>query len=457
MMAMLDGEQKAIQSKRRGFRQVKIEENDSWLIRYIPYTFGPTNKFYLKVANHWIFRKPYFCPRETDPEAGGDPNYDCELCATCNDMRGSPTSAVKNAGFKGSATQQWLMYCFVYERELAKHRGEVEIIEDPEELWTPWEYWHSQWGFDEFISIFRKNYNDRRHPSNVLDFMTGSNFWARGTTKGVSLQKHDSGPITEGTPEQIQEIINFAWSKIRVPTLTPLNDEQTQAALIKLEELAREAPKQDPRGRRTTNFRERSSDDDAGDLAPQRPPAVARAPQVSAPQVSAPRQAPPAVTQAQVAPPRVSAPSAAPTVSAPRVSPPTVVVPKAANMPPSVSATPPALPTVSAPAQNQQPSLGDRLRARQSPAPAVGGNPNAASTIDPTEDNVTDEHRDPAPPNPNVQVDDNPPPQVSAEGIANNAQAAPVASQPPAGAPLVGRTNLSSKLRGAIANASNRR
>jgi hypothetical protein len=464
MLAMLDGEQKAIKEQKRGFRTVKIDENDSWLLRFIPYTFGDSGIFYLKIANHWIMKKPHFCPKMTAPEAGGDPNYQCQLCDETEAMINDTDQDVRKAGFKGSATQQWLMYCWVMEREIAK-KGEREKVSDPDELWTPWEYWHNKWGFEQFIDIFRKCGLRERNKINVLDFMDGCNFWAKQTTKGINLQREDSGPIADAADDVIQQIIDFAWAKIRVPTYARLTDEQIDAALVKLDESVRSLRDSGTSRAPRTRYREREDD---GGLAPQTrtsAPRVGTAASRPAPAVASPKVASPPAAASRTAPPaaRTSAPpprATAPPPQQPAEEPPPPPPPDPGqdgdlgpqpprSRAPSVRAATPASPAASG---APRPSLGDRLRARGPAAPA--GAP-AQSTIDPEEDNVTDERRDPAPPA-EVPVGgdggaEEPPPDVSAAGSTAPPRVAAPANPVPH-APQIG-----AKLRSGIAAAAARK
>ena len=440
MLAMLDGEMKDIQSKKRGFRNVKIEENDSWLLRYIPFEFGTaaSKPFYLKVANHWISKRPHFCPRNSSMEVGGSPDAPCELCDASEDMANSSDQAFRKAGFRASATQQWLMYCWVLERELAKNRGDIEVV-GGDERWIPWEYWHSKCGFEEFIGIFRQCANRKHNAINVMDFINGCNFWAASTAKGISLRREDAGPLfdenaTGYSDEELQGIIDFTWSKIKVPSYTLLTAEQMDAALVKLEESAR-ADTAKPAARR--NFRESSEDD--GGLSPQTRSAPPRA---SAP--AAPRAA---------APPAPRAAASAPPAAAPRVAAPTSAVPRRSAPPSARSQVPAEAPEQASEAPRS--SLSDRLRVRQPAAPAVSreeapgpsrGAP-GANTLEES-DNVTDEQRDPAPPA-EVPIDD--PPEVSAEG-----EPAPDPVDPPP-APTSSAPRINSRLASGIASAAKRK
>lgn len=457
MLSMLDGEMKDIASKKRDFRKVKIEENDSWLVRYLPFEFGTRNPkpFWMKVANHWIMKRPYFCPRNSSPEVGGHPDAHCPICDRVEEMCDSPDQSLRKAGFRASATQQWLMYCWVFERELVKNRGDKEVSTG-DERWIPWEYWHSKWGFEEFTGIFRQCANRRHNPINVLDFMNGCNFWAASTQKGISLRREDSGPLYDEngngySEEELQQIIDFAWSKIKPPTYTALNDEQIDAAMTKLEESTRGESRPAASASSRRNFREGSSDDD-GDLAPQTrrtpSPSVTKA---SSPRISAPSARPAAQPQAQA--PRDEAQESdpgqdfepqKPPASAPRVSPPSVAVARGPGLSSRASSQPPP-----ASSGAPKPSISERLRVRtpasreQVPVQAPRGS--GESTVDNDADNVTDESRDPAPPA-DVPIDEAPP-QVSAQGESAVADQPKMSSAP----------RISSKLRTGIAAATNRK
>ena len=448
MLALIDGEQRLIQSQKSGFKKVKIEENDSWLIRYIPFEFGRKKSFFLRVANHWIMKKPHFCPRHSSEEVGGSPDAPCAICDVSSDMDSSSNQAIRKAGFRASATQQWLMYCWVFERDLAK-KGEIELVEDANERWTPWEYWHNKWGFEEFLAIYRKCALRQHNPINVLDVLNGCNFWARSTQKGISLHREDSGPIAEASDEEIQAILDFTWPKIKVPTYTKLTDEQVDAALMKLEESARA----DTSARR--NFRETED----SELSPQAPrgaapkplPSGARpvsrpgqAPSVRPPSVSsAPRHAPQPDAQDQpeqeAEVPRPKPVVAPPSVSVPR--PPSVARQAAPSIRPSPAPVdmPDSEPEAVPPAK--APSLSERIRARSTSREPIAPPSEPARAVTSTleeADNVTDETLDPAPPA-DVELDEAPP-AVEATG------------QPASGAP-----RISQRLLAGIARASTRK
>ena len=310
----------------------------------------------------------------------------------------------------------------------------------------------------EFIGIFRQCANRKQNAINVLDFVNGCNFWAASTAKGISLRREDAGPLydengTAYSDEELQQIVDFSWQKIKPPTYNPLSDEQLDTALIKLEESTRGETRQPAR----RNFRESNSDDDS-DLAPQRrapaispraatPPARTAAPPArtsTAPSVSrAPVATAPVEDDVQYQTDAVAPEPPARQAQAPRVAPPSVAVPRPSV--PRASAAPQASAPAAAPSTRN--SLSERLRVRQPaqreeapPAPQGSG----ASTIDNDADNVTEEQRDPAPPA-DVPLDDAPP-VVSATGES----AAPVANNHAA-------PRISSRLREGIKSATQRK
>ena len=114
MLAMIDAQMSELQAKKTTYRTVKVELNDSWLVRFLPYQFVQPGQpstssapFWLCTANHWILKRPYFCPRHSSPLAGGDPDAPCVLCDETEAMAESPDKAVRDAGFSASANKQW--------------------------------------------------------------------------------------------------------------------------------------------------------------------------------------------------------------------------------------------------------------------------------------------------------------------------------------------------------------
>src|SRR5437879_2927015 len=79
-MRDLENERK-IAAQGNKVRRVKIEEGESWLVRFLPYPMNKEGRFYARIAHHWIRRKPVLCIRNTGPAFGGDPAYDCPICA----------------------------------------------------------------------------------------------------------------------------------------------------------------------------------------------------------------------------------------------------------------------------------------------------------------------------------------------------------------------------------------
>lgn len=171
-------------------RVVKLNRGDSWLLRFLPATLGPNQRWYARIAKHWVNQRAIICPRHTEEAFGGHPEAYCSVCELSAHLNDERHEEVSKFGFKLRATPNWVTYCAVFEK--ATQGGQSQPMALPEVL-QPYEFPHYKTSWEELIGFVKAG--QRRTPNSVFDFEKGNDFHVSKTNKGLRLDKQDSGPI----------------------------------------------------------------------------------------------------------------------------------------------------------------------------------------------------------------------------------------------------------------------
>jgi len=202
-------------------RRVKIDKlNEAWLVRFLPVALGPSNLFYVRIGQHWLNKKPIFCPRNVAPDFGGDPDASCAVCDMSDRLLAENEEELSDKGWKLHANVVHLTYCCVFAVDPGSGRGEIQNLPQAETL-RPWEFTHFKTSFEELTDFFRRGRSASR-PLSVLDLRAGNDFWVTKTSKGMRLDRNDPTPIFELTPDfnkKVATVMNAIQDpKIVIPT-----------------------------------------------------------------------------------------------------------------------------------------------------------------------------------------------------------------------------------------------
>jgi hypothetical protein len=173
-------------------RRVSIEKvNQAWLVRFLPVGLGERNLWFVRLAQHSMNKQTIRCPKCVSLDFGGDPSAECPVCEMAELLNAQDNEAVSKYGLKLKVNLSYLTYCLVY--QINPGRGEIREMPESEIL-KPWEFVHNTDTFIELMDYLRRGTTAAR-PFSVLDLENGNDFWATRTTKGISLDRQDPGPV----------------------------------------------------------------------------------------------------------------------------------------------------------------------------------------------------------------------------------------------------------------------
>lgn len=222
----LDYEQQYMQNSARSTARRRVElknRGDAWLLRFLPAKVGPGQRYYARIATHWLNRKPSQCPRHTEPDFGGDPNAYCPVCELSDDLNADRNEKVSKFGWDIRAGAQWHTYCAVFEKLAA---GQDSVPQPINEILQPYEFNHYKTTWEEFMSFLRQG--ARRTPWSILDLEQGNDFWVTKTGKGLRLDKQDSGPIFDLNDPNYQSWVDKLMKNIKEPNAKMPNAQQME-------------------------------------------------------------------------------------------------------------------------------------------------------------------------------------------------------------------------------------
>lgn len=200
-----------------------LKRGDSWLIRFIPAQMGPKKQWYARIAQHWLNKKAIFCPRQTSPEWGGNPDAYCPVCEAAERLNNDKDKEVSSFGYKLSSTPQWRTWVIVLAKAV---NGGDQVDEPMSEILRPYEYnmYRSVW--EELTGFVRKG--ARRTPLSVFDYKLGNDFWLSKVAKGTRLDKEDSAPIFDPKNPKFDEWLTKIETACKDPVVKMPTDKQLE-------------------------------------------------------------------------------------------------------------------------------------------------------------------------------------------------------------------------------------
>jgi hypothetical protein len=204
------------QQQTKNRRRVKIEKpGQAWLVRFLPVELGEEGLPWIRLGQHWNRKQPAICPRCTATDFGGDPEFECPVCALADKLNDESQESVSNFGWRLRANVTYLTYCLVYQIDLAP--AQIEEMELHEVL-KPWEFQHYASSFQELHDYFRRGATEKR-PWSVLDLESGNDFWATKIKgKGIRLDRQDSRPCL-ALDEDYEKNVNAIFKAIKLPEI----------------------------------------------------------------------------------------------------------------------------------------------------------------------------------------------------------------------------------------------
>lgn len=241
ILAALDEERGAMASSGRQFRSLRLKANESALARFLPVQMGPKKTWFARIAHHWVNKRPVLCQRQTSPHFNGDPGVACPLCDLEAEFSQSADRAAADLARKMSAFPKILTYVFVF--EITDDRGR-KLPTPPNEIFIPSEYWLARDGWKEIESLWRRSL-EKSPEFGFLDPVSGYDFTiSRDTRNGYRHMREDPQPIDPNKDlEQMLDIIDKAFRKVKQPDTTPLTREEMDATVEKAREMLEGSPR----------------------------------------------------------------------------------------------------------------------------------------------------------------------------------------------------------------------
>lgn len=400
-MRYMEEDESAVAPLSHATRRVKIEENWTWNIRFLPVQMGRDKMPYVRLARHWRNKAPIYCPQWTPKSYGGDPEIVCPVCAAAERLIQSGSETVRRIGFDSACKIARKFWCLVF--DMQDPRGRIDEM-PIEEILNPYEMEMTKTTWEDFKKYQKLAQTRQKNTSDYLclDLETGNNFLATSTNKGIRLDRNDPSQVFDGILEledaNWDKWVAKIWARVRQPVVALPTEKQLDDFVAKIEEDAQrgagggrsgrrgDREEEDDRGRggsrrggfrggddrdddRGVRGRRRGGDDDQGDVEEDRP--VARR-----------RRDEPVEDEAPAPAARRRAPAAEETEPEPEVAPPARrAAPRQQEEPPEqeeAPATPPrrstAAPAAPAPA----------ARRTREPEPETEPEPEAEAEQDPT-------------------------------------------------------------------------
>lgn len=235
VLALLD--QERVHTDTAKTNRVKLEDGDTWLIRFLPYAMGKDNTFYARIATHWLNLKPMICPHKTAEAFGGSEKNYCPVCEVADHLYdNAPNDDIRDLAFKAKAMPRWVIYCLVFEKE--SRNGKVEKMTGNEIL-KPCEFSLSRTLFDDLMVMIRRSAGRKGGtPLGVLDLERGYDVYVTRRKNNYRLDKaEEPGPIFE-LNDQFDVLVDKVWAQLRPPAVKIPSEEQLDEFAAKLSETA---------------------------------------------------------------------------------------------------------------------------------------------------------------------------------------------------------------------------
>ena len=222
----LEAERKIAATSNRTPR-VKIERGHAWKIRIIPFPQGPARETFARLGQHWLGGRPVMCKITTSPNFGGDPSYDCPICATAaegkNDAR---DDAERDEFYDVESRMSFRCYCLVIAKE--NDRGQLEEMSG-EEILVPYEFIIPKATFATLSAkIERSKSRPGASPMGILDVETGTDLWAiRDKKNSLTFDLSEDGPQPIFTQDEFfDEKLARVLRQCKQPSVKWLDDKR---------------------------------------------------------------------------------------------------------------------------------------------------------------------------------------------------------------------------------------
>lgn len=239
MMRYMEEDESAVAPLSHATRRIKIEENWTWNLRFLPLQMGKDKMPYVRLARHWRNKAPIYCPQWTPESYGGNREVVCPVCAAAERLIGSGAEGVRQIGFDSACKIARKFWCLVF--DMQDPRGRIDEM-PIEEILNPYEMEMTKTTWDDFKKYQKLAQTRQKNTSDYLclDLETGNNFLATNTSKGTRLDRSDPAQVFNGILElsdaNWDKWVAKIWARIRQPVVTLPTDKQLDDFVAKIEE-----------------------------------------------------------------------------------------------------------------------------------------------------------------------------------------------------------------------------
>lgn len=231
----LEQEANFLNAKRAGNRAERLEFKDvgeGAVVRVLPYPFDDRHRWYARIAQHWVNKRPYVCTRDTDPAHGGHPEGKCAICDLCAELNNDKSESVRKEAYRAMAVTRYLVYVLVYERQPA--HGEP-IKTRPADL-RPVEFWMYKEGFSDLSMVFKTYLRRTDSKLSIVDPSKGCDVLVTKARRGLRFEREPEpfsiAPSGQDAVEYLEKILKNTRFK---PDAT-LDGRDLDDLLLKLED-----------------------------------------------------------------------------------------------------------------------------------------------------------------------------------------------------------------------------
>jgi hypothetical protein len=266
------------------------DEGDSITFRILPAQFTSKKTWFVRYAQHWVSSRPKMCVTHTNPELGGNPDFECPMCQVYEKYHASGTEAQQNAVWKMGSDIRYYVAVIPISSYVASNQRHT-AFKDSEKVPHRLDIRNNQ--FREIVMINRNYIAKKPKSGGIIDPYSGCDLTftklkARGK---ISIVKEDAAMVYGETEAEAEAFLDEIWPMIKnfdmeVPDNNTLDEivDDMEAQISKLGNARppRGATSIPPRTRgRSTEEHSIDDDDLPMDEPPRRtslPPARAAAP-----------------------------------------------------------------------------------------------------------------------------------------------------------------------------------
>lgn len=271
MMSMLEEEEQVIRQTSNRTARFKLDKGQSALIRILPAKLGNNKSWWTRIAKHWLGKSSaIICPRKTSKHFGGNPDFECPVCALVDKYNNCDNKGMSDAAYSLSARVNFDVY--VIARTIDDEAAPREMRSSAH-VYTLY-----QTGMEDLLTIYKRKY---KKGVDITDPLEGFDIFVKRPKQGMLIDLDEQCPMFNIEDEdKLIAKIKATMGSIHFKMPTPPTQEQLKEFRSKALDYIKRAgqagdPDDDDGGSRDRGSSSRRSrgrdDDDAGPTRSRRP------------------------------------------------------------------------------------------------------------------------------------------------------------------------------------------